>query len=392
MLDEYDAPLQAAWEQGYWKELVSFMQLFLISTFKTNPYLERGLITGITSFPTDSFFSSLNNLEVVSTTSNFYTDCFGFTEEEVFAAMDEYGLTDKAEVKQWYDGFIFGRTKGIYNPWSIINYLKKKEFVAYWANTSSNKIVGDLIAQASEDVQEETSDLLTGKSINIKMDAEFVFSQLDEPGAVWSYLMASGYVKPINFNLENREYELTLTNHEVHLTLATLITDWFKKTLVYKRKFVQALLSDDVKSMNTNLNQITKTVFSYFDASGDEPERFYHCFVLGLIVDLKDRYNIKSNRESGDGRYDVVMFPKQANDHGIVIEFKTSAAANENQLAKTCKSALQQIREKEYIADLVSNNVMPNQIYVYGFAFKNKNVLICGGAYDQIDWSDIIKE
>ena len=224
------------------------------------------------------------------------------------------------------------------------------------------------------------------------MDEEFVFSQLDEPGALWSFLMATGYVKPINFNLENKEYELTLTNHEVHLTFAKLITNWFTKTLTFNRKFVQALLSDDVKSMNTNLNQITKTVFSYFDASGDEPERFYHCFVLGLIVDLKDRYNIKSNRESADLRYDVVMIPKQANDHGIVIEFKTSAAANEKQLKTTCKSALRQIREQEYIVDLVSSNVMPNQIYVYGFAFKSKNVLICGGAYDQIDWSDIIKE
>ncbi|MBQ7585834.1 MAG: PD-(D/E)XK nuclease domain-containing protein, partial [Desulfovibrionaceae bacterium] len=309
----------------------------------------------------------------------------------VFSAMDEYGLKDKSKVKQWYDGFIFGRTKGIYNPWSIINYLKNKEFVAYWANSSSNKIVGDLIATSSVDVKEETSDLLKEKSINIEMDEEIVFSMLDDPGAIWSFLMAAGYVKPTNFNLESREYELTLTNHEVHLAFNTFISNWFKKTITYKRKFIKALLSDDLTSMNINLRHITKTVFSFFDTRGDEPERFYHGFVLGLIVDLKDRYNIKSNRESGDGRYDVTMFPKQSKNHGIVIEFKTQDSESETTLEKTCHSALKQIRKKDYITELLDNNVRPNDIYVYGFAFKEKNVLICGGANDQINWTDIMR-
>ena len=306
--------------------------------------------------------------------------------------MDEYGLPNKAKVKKWYDGFIFGKTKGIYNPWSISNYLKNNEFRDYWANSSSNKMVGDLIAKADNDVKEETSALLKGQSINTKMDEDIVFSQLDEPGAIWSFLMAAGYVKPTNCNLEKKEYTLTLTNHEVHLTFAALITSWFAKTIPYNRQFLKALLSDDLPNMNDNLRHITKTVFSFFDTSGDEPERFYHGFVLGLIVDLKERYVIKSNRESGYGRYDVTMFPKKACDPGLVIEFKTQDLDCETKLEKTCQNALKQIRKKEYVTELLDNTVSENRIYVYGFAFKGKDVLICGGAYGQIDWACVMKE
>ena len=385
LLDEYDTPLQEAWLNGYWKEMTSFMRGFFNATFKDNPWLERGLITGITRVAKESIFSDMNNIEVVSCTSDMYADCFGFTEQEVFSAMDEYCLTDKPKVKYWYDGFNFGKTKEIYNPWSIINYLKKKEFVSYWANSSSNKLISDLIVNADEDIKEEISKLLQGDFISTKMDEEIVFTQLDDTGALWSLLMATGYLKPIKFNLETKDYELTLTNHEVHEVFDTLITNWFKKSINFKRKFLEALLSDDLACMNTNLKEVTKTAFSFFDSSGNEPERFYHGFVLGLIVDLKEHYIIKSNRESGDGRYDVMMIPRHTNLHSIIIEFKTADTKDENNLEKTCHSAIKQIRDKNYIADLLYNNITADNIYIYGIAFQKKNVLICGGLESKID-------
>ena len=178
LLDEYDTPLQEAWFHGFWDKLVNFMRGFFNATFKDNPWLERGLITGITRVAKESIFSDMNNLKVVSVTSDLYADCFGFTEQEVFTAMDEYGLTNKEEVKQWYDGFIFGNKREIYNPWSIIGYLSEKRIATYWGNTSSNSLVGELIAKANVKVKDEFTQLLKGESIVTKLDEEIVFSQL----------------------------------------------------------------------------------------------------------------------------------------------------------------------------------------------------------------------
>ena len=172
LLDEYDTPLQEAWLNGYWDELVSFMRGFLNSTFKTNPYLERGLMTGVTRISKESIFSDLNNLEVVTTTSDLYTDCFGFTEQEVFAAMDEYDLNNKSEVKRWYDGFIFGNQREIYNPWSIIYYIRKKKFAPYWAQVTSNDIINVLIARSNVKVKDDFTRLLNGKSITVQLDED----------------------------------------------------------------------------------------------------------------------------------------------------------------------------------------------------------------------------
>ena len=350
LLDEYDTPMHEAWINGYWQELVDFMRGFLNSTFKTNSYLCRGLITGTTRVAKESIFSDFNNLEVITTTSDFYTDCFGFTEIEVFSAMDEYGLSDKETVKKWYDGFIFGSQKGIYNPWSIINYLKKKKFAPYWADTSSNALVGELIAQANEEIKYQTLCLLKNKSIITKIDEKISFSDLfNEQCSIWNFLIAAGYVKHLSFNLETDEFEIKLTNYEVNLILNRLISRWFNKPNVQGNKFRQALLTDNLEYMNKFLSEIAKNTFSFFDTSGEEPERFYHAFVLGLLVDLKDQYEITSNRESGFGRYDVIMFPKSRHEHAIVIEFKTLEKNTENSLNDAALNALKQIKEKEYL-------------------------------------------
>ncbi len=385
LLDEYDTPMQEAYVNGYWKELVAFTRSLFNSTFKTNPYLERGIMTGITRVSKESIFSDLNNLEVVTTTSKKYADSFGFTEEEVFAALEEYGMSGRRqEVRDWYDGFVFGGRRDIYNPWSIIHFLDKKVAGTYWANSSSNSLVGKLIREGSPEIKMTMERLLQGDSLCVSLDEQIVFSQLDQgDDAVWSLLLASGYLKAVHYEFSTvrrrAEYELKLTNMEVQAMFEQMIEGWFDGCRRVKNAFLQALLSDDVKAMNTFMNRVTLEVFSYFDtgkgAAGEEPERFYHGFVLGLMVELEGRYVITSNRESGFGRYDVMLEPKVREDNAIVIEFKVQEE-DEKELADTVQRALEQIREKDYMAGLVAKGIAKERIRAYGFAFCGKKVLI----------------
>jgi len=297
LLDEYDTPMQEAYVNGYWDELVSFTRSLFNATFKTNPYLERAIMTGITRVSKESIFSDLNNLQVITTTSGKYMDCFGFTEEEVFAAIDEYGLSEKRqEVKKWYDGFTFGKQKDIYNPWSILNYLDKRQIGTYWANSSSNSLAGKLIREGSRNVKENFEVLLRGKSIIVEIDEQIVYDQLDEDeSAIWSLLLASGYLKVKNittyttdFGEWRQEYELELTNFEVGAMFRQMIRKWFSRSAGGYNDFIKALLLDDVKGMNVYMNKVAMATFSYFDTgkspSEEAPERFYHGFVLGLMV------------------------------------------------------------------------------------------------------------
>ena len=385
LLDEYDAPMQEAWLNAYWDEAADFFRGLFNETFKTNEGLGRGLMTGVTRVSKESLFSDLNNLEVVTTTSELYADCFGFTEDEVFAAMDEYGLSDKETVRRWYDGFIFGTTKDIYNPWSIIGYLKNKRFESYWAQTSSNAMVGQIIASAEREVKVQTEDLLQGRSIAVRLDEQIVFSQIhDKEGAVWSFLMAAGYVKPLRFDPASGRYELALVNREVYRIMEDLVSGWFNGPRACGGDFRKALLANDLDDMNELMSDIAENTFSFFDTGGTKPERFYHAFVLGLIVDLKGRYEIVSNRESGLGRCDVMLFPLRQGDHGIVIEFKTMRPRREKCLEDTCASALRQIAEKRYADALAARGVARDAIYAYGFGFKGKEVLITGGSCQRL--------
>ncbi len=383
LLDEYDTPMQEAYLGGYWEELAGLVRGIFNSAFKTNPYLERAVLTGITRVSKESIFSDLNNLEVVTTTSDKYADVFGFTEEEVFAAMEEMGLQDqKDEVKRWYDGFNFGQKKDIYNPWSIINYLGKRKFAAYWANSSSNGLVSKLIREGSVDMKEDFEMLLRGESIKSEIDEEIIFSQLDDGDeAIWSLLLAGGYLKVLG--IYGQEYELALTNHEVGLMFTKMAKGWFKKGHSDYNAFLKALLLGDLKAMNAYMNRVALNTFSYFDTgknpSRAEPERFYHGFVLGLMVDLAGRYRITSNRESGLGRYDVMLEPQEKEDNAIIMEFKVHDPTEEATLEDTVKNALKQIDEMKYSALLVDRGISPNRIRKYGFAFEGKKVLIGGG-------------
>ncbi len=388
LLDEYDTPMQEAYIYGYWEELVSFTRGLFNSTFKTNPYLERAIMTGITRVSKESIFSDLNNLEVVTTTSEKYADCFGFMEEEVYESLNEFDLSDRKHlVKSWYDGFTFGNLTDIYNPWSILNYLDKKELAAYWANSSSNNLAGKLIREGGKRIKQDFEQLLRGQSIEIEIDEQIAYDQLSRTkNAVWSLLLASGYLKVVQKEFAERtgrwNYHLALTNREVRLMFETLIHDWFAKSNDDYNDFIQALLDGDVKAMNTYMNKVALVTFSYFDTgknpSVEEPERFYHGFVLGLMVELSNQYILTSNRESGFGRYDVMLEPRFPGGDGIILEFKVQNTDTEKELADTVKSALAQIDKKNYEILLTEKGIPTEKIHKYGFAFSGKTVLIDG--------------
>ena len=385
-LDEYDTPMQEAYINGYWDEFTGFMRGLFNATFKTNPYLERAVMTGITRVSKESVFSDLNNLTVITTTSDQYADCFGFTEEEVFKSLDQFGMSDKKQiVKQWYDGFSFGPFKDIYNPWSITNYLKEKKLRPYWASTSSNGLISKLLQSASANMKTQLEELLNGKQIIVNFDEQIIFGQLEQDeNAVWSLLVASGYLKVEEIEYKGMTlepwYHLAITNLETISMFSNMFKGWFATASANYNEFIKAMLGGNVKAMNLYMNDIALATFSSFDvgkhfSQRSQPERFYHGFVLGLLVEVRDLYEIRSNRESGYGRYDVMLIPKTKKNDGIILEFKVKEA-EEKTLEETVQTALAQIEDKEYDTELLELGVSKEHIRHYGFAFEGKKVLI----------------
>ena len=397
ILDEYDTPMQDAWISGYWEDTVRLFSGLFNSTFKTNEYLERGLITGITRIAKESIFTGMNNLNVITTTSNKYMTSFGFTEKEVFTALDDAGYGEqKAKVKRWYDGFTFGVCTDIYNPWSIAAFINEGgKYDAYWSNTSGNGLVNQLIQKGTSDIKQTMEDLLQGKSFEAEIEEKIVFDQLNgSADAVWSLLLATGYLKVLNVRTLDADeegvgeegdvwYTLTITNLETKRMFRKMVKDWFKNdSEVYYNEFIKALLNDNVKKMNTFMNKVALNTFSSFDSGNKpseqaEPERFYHGFVLGMVVNLSDAYKVRSNRESGFGRYDVMIEPFDKSKKAFILEFKVlDPDEDEKTLEDTLANARTQIEEKQYETELISSGYSPEQIRKYGFAFQGKECLI----------------
>lgn len=387
LLDEFDTPMQEAYIHGYWDEFTAFIRSLFNAAFKTNPYLNRAMMTGITRVSKESIFSDLNNLKVVTTTSEEYATCFGFTQEEVFTALEEFQLAgQKDAVKQWYDGFTFGSQRDIYNPWSITNYLKEKKLLAYWASTSSNDLINRLIQTSKPDVKEFMEELLNEREIVLNFDEQIVFDQLEtKENAIWSLMVASGYLKidKIEYRgiLHVPWYHLKITNLETLGMFSEMFTGWFQNTRSNYNAFIKAMLCGNIKEMNAYMNEVALATFSSFDTGSHpsgrtQPERFYHGFVLGLLVELRDQYEVRSNRESGYGRYDVMLIPRQKNQLAFVLEFKVYDAQEELKLEDTVQSALVQIEEKDYDTELIERGISKSKIRHYGFAFEGKRVLI----------------
>ena len=396
LLDEYDTPMQEAWLSGYWNKAVSFFSSFFNATFKTNPYLERGMITGITRIAKESIFTGMNNLKVITTTSDKYATAFGFTEREVFDALDDMDFgSEKEDVKKWYDGFTFGSHTDIYNPWSISSFIENNgKYENYWADTSSNGLVNSLMQTGVPGIKQTMEALLQGKSFEAELDEKIVFDQLDgSVSAVWSLLLATGYLKVLDLKYvgerKRKMYTLTLTNMEAESIFEKMVKGWFGgSTETYYNEFINALLHDNVRKMNTFMNKVALNTFSSFDSGNKpseqtEPERFYHGFVLGMVVNMADTYIVRSNRERGQyepcsyGRYDVMLEPVDKGGKAFIFEFKVlDPDEDEETLEDTLAAAHRQIAEKKYETELVSRGFAPEKIRKYGFAFRGRECLI----------------
>lgn len=383
LIDEYDTPIQAGFYHKYYDKIISFSRGFLCGGLKDNSNLQFAVITGILRIAKESIFSGLNNLSVCSMLSSFYSDKFGMTEAEVADAMAHYNLLNKIEdVRSWYNGYATGGKINVYNPWSIINLIKNNgEFEPFWVNTSSNDIVKDLIQHGSDELKEDFEALIKRESIRKTIEENIVFADLSEnkaTNAVWSFLIFSGYLTFKNAAIENgQKYaDLLIPNDEVTWFFRSVINSWCKNNIGEKRynMMLNSLVSGEVEKFKELFTDFVLKSFSMFDVSGQEPEKFYHAFVLGMLVSLTNEYVIRSNRESGLGRYDVMLVPRDRSKLGIIIEFKKRSEYHKETLEQAVAAALKQIEDKKYEQELNVHGI--DKILKLGIAFDGKNVLI----------------
>ena len=384
LIDEYDVPLQEAFIRGYYEEALVLVRNILTAGLKDNVYLEKALITGILRVAKESIFSGLNNLEVNTILGLNFNDKFGFEEEEVKDLLQYYDLECKMdEVKNWYNEYMFGG-KVIYNPWSVLNYIKNNEqgFMPYWINSSGNELIKRLLSRGTKETKECLEELIKGNAITKIVDDHIVMKDVDEDEEnIWSFLTMSGYLKPIKQELIRGKIkcDLKIPNEEVHIFYENLIVKWFKESLTSQNynTMLKALITKDIETFDEIFTEFIMRNMSYFDVSGKEPEKVYHAFVLGMIVSLNNEYEVKSNKESGYGRYDVMLIPRDASNLGIIIEFKRIKETNSKTIKTGIEEALKQIEENKYEAELIDRGV--GDILKLAIVFKGKKVKIVEG-------------
>lgn len=379
LLDEYDTPAHAAYVGGYYETLISFLRNWLSGGLKDNSSLERGVLTGILRIAKESVFSGLNNISTFTILSEGFQDKFGLLESEVKQLLSDYGLGSYLpEMRKWYDGYRIGSCKGIYNPWSVLNCIAKKcAFAPYWVNTSDNALVKQLITQGTEDLKADVEDLLRGSIVEKNIEEGIVFTNLEQsPNAIWSLLLFSGYLTLAATPVYGIPCQLRIPNVEVRELYQSMILDWFEKTIhqTKYRLLLKSLTSGDIETFSQIFQEFLMSSISVFDVSSEEPEKIYHALVLGLLIGLGDTYEIKSNRESGLGRYDVMLIPKNRKDLGIIMEFKKIGRFEKTTLKSAIASAFKQIDDKKYALELLDRGV--KRILYLALAFQGKKVVI----------------
>ena len=381
LIDEYDTPIQHSYFSGIYDETIAFMRNFLSNTLKDNIYLEKAVLTGILRVARESIFSGLNNLKVCTLLDEEYSDKFGFTEKEIEKILIDFNeMKNCHEFKEWYNGYIFGSTI-IYNPWSTLSYLsyKNNEFMPYWVNTSENKIIKTIIARSSEELKKSFEQLLRGNTIETTIDENIIMADIEaNENNIWSFLLLSGYLKVVGKRRENNRiyYSLAIPNIEVQFMYEKIIEDWQGESYVaYEyNEMLKALVNFDYEVFEEIFVDYVQNSLSYFDVSGKEPERVYHAFVLGMLVSLSNTHYVLSNKESGYGRYDVMIIPKDKNKLGIIIEFKKARITNKKSIEELIEEGKNQIEDKKYETELVSRGI--TNIKKLVIVFKGKEVSV----------------
>lgn len=388
LLDEYDTPMLEAQENGYLKELKMLMGSFYDFTFRENPWMEQGIMIGITKVDCKSLFAQSNKLRIADIMCDKYATSFGFTEEEVFAALDRYDLEkEKEKVKQWYDGFVFGNYQSIYNPWCIAKFLDERRYKFYWAETSANSLIEKVFREGSRELKISLSKLLQGEHIWCHINESLFDGSLDDDeNSIWRLLVVSGYMKitskhiDIEDNMQEDLQELAFVNLEIKKMFEYMVWRWFNYARSDYEDFVKSMLKNKVEDMEAYLERAVLTIFDYFhkgeESIEDKTQRFYYSLVLALMMDLGNQYVFIPYYESGLGRYDVILEPKDVNEKAFILEFKTYDKETEEELEDTIQAAFEQIEEKQYTEMLIHKGILKEKIYKYAFAFVEKRVQI----------------
>ena len=377
LVDEYDVPLQNAYVQGYYDEARDFFKTFYGVTFKDNPYLEKTVLTGVSRVAKESIFSGANNFDVYTVLADDeFSDDFGITSEEIEKVMKDFEVQEeKEEIQKWYDGYTIGNTKGIYNPWSILNYLKNKKLIPYWVNTSSNDLI-KLILKNSTTVKEKIERLLKDETIEVTVDQETVIMGIEQnEDNIWGLLVGTGYLKIVEaVDITEGRYLVQIPNFEIKALFQNIVRDWFRDKVIGNdlNSILKDLITLNLEEFEEKFKILVTQMFSYMDVGKNTAENFYHAFVLGMLVGLKDSYYVNSNRESGIGRYDIMLEPKDKNGNSFIMEFKVYKEEKEKTIEETIANAKKQIEEKKYEESLKERGF--TNITKMVFAFQGKEV------------------
>lgn len=383
-IDEYDVPIQESYMRGYYYDMIVLIRNLLTAALKDNLYVKKSLITGILRVAKESIFSGLNNLEINTIVRYNFNDKFGFTESEVEDLINYYNKEENIEsIKQWYNGYVFGG-EIIYNPWSVLNYLKnpREGFMPYWINSSSNDLIKRLLIKGDKEIKLELEELIEGKSINKEIDDTIVMAEVEDSNQnIWSFLLMSGYLKAVKTEVIRGRVncELEIPNEEVQIFYENLIIKWFQETMSNQKyeEMLVNLITGDIENFSYAFEEFVINNISYFDVSGKEPEKVYHAFVLGMLISISNTHEVKSNKESGYGRYDVMIVPKDISKPGIIIEFKKINTLSKETVEQGTLEALKQIEEKKYSSEILAREI--KNIIKLAIVFKGKEIKITQG-------------